>query len=126
MPSSYVIDKERKLVITTAWGDCNAEDVLEFRKQVLRDSDFDPSFSQLADFTGVTKVDVSPDEVRMLATKSPFSTQSRRALVADNQVIFGLSKMFGILRNLRGEKLIRVFRSRSEALDWLLEKDKAA
>jgi len=126
MPSSYVIDKERKLVITTAWGDCNAEDVLEFRKQVLRDSDFDPSFSQLADFTGVTKVDVSPDEVRMLATKSPFSTQSRRALVADNQVIFGLSKMFGILRNLRGEKLIRVFRTRSEALDWLLEKDKAA
>ena len=126
MPSSYVIDKERKLVITTAWGDCNAEDVLEFRKQVLRDSDFDPSFSQLADFTGVTKVDVSPDEVRMLATKSPFSTQSRRALVADNQVIFGLSKMFGILRNLRGEKLIRVFRTRNEALDWLLEKDKAA
>jgi hypothetical protein len=126
MPSSYVIDKERKLVITTAWGDCNADDVLEFRKQVLRDRDFDPSFSQLADFTGVTKVDVSPDEVRMLATKSPFSTQSRRALVADNQVIFGLSKMFGILRNLRGEKLIRVFRTRSEALDWLLEKDKAA
>ena len=126
MPSSYVIDKERKLVITTAWGDCNADDVLEFRKQVLKDRDFDPSFSQLADFTGVTKVDVSPDEVRMLATKSPFSTQSRRALVADNQVIFGLSKMFGILRNLRGEKLIRVFRTRSEALDWLLEKDKAA
>jgi hypothetical protein len=126
MPSSYVIDKERKLVITTAWGDCKADDVLEFRKQVLRDRDFDPSFSQLADFTGVTKVDVSPDEVRMLATKSPFSTQSRRALVADNQVIFGLSKMFGILRNLRGEKLIRVFRTRSEALDWLLEKDKAA
>ena len=126
MPSSYVIDKERKLVITTAWGDCTADDVLEFRKQVLKDRDFDPSFSQLADFTGVTKVDVSPDEVRMLATKSPFSTQSRRALVADNQVIFGLSKMFGILRNLRGEKLIRVFRTRSEALDWLLEKDKAA
>ena len=126
MPSSYVIDKERKLVITTAWGDCNADDVLEFRKQVLKDRDFDPSFSQLADFTGVTKVDVSPDEVRMLATKSLFSTQSRRALVADNQVIFGLSKMFGILRSLRGEKLIRVFRTRSEALDWLLEKDKAA
>ena len=126
MPSSYVIDKERKLVITTAWGDCNADDVLEFRKQVLKDRDFDPSFSQLADFTGVTKVDVSPDEVRMLATKSPFSTQSRRALVADNQMIFGLSKMFGILRNLRGEKLIRVFRTRNEALDWLLEKDKAA
>ena len=126
MPSSYVIDKERKLVITTAWGDCTADDVLEFRKQVLKDRDFDPSFSQLADFTGVTKVDVSPDEVRMLATKSPFSTQSRRALVADNQVIFGLSKMFGILRNLRGEKLIRVFRTRSEALDWLLERNKAA
>jgi len=126
MPSSYVIDKERKLVITTAWGDCNTDDVLEFRKQVLKDRDFDPSFSQLADLTGVTRVDVSPDEVRMLAAKSPFSPQSRRALVAENQMVFGISKMFGILRNLRGEKLIRVFRTRSEALDWLVEKDKAA
>lgn len=126
MPSSYEIDKPRKLVITTAWGVCTAEDVVQFRKQVQSDRDFDPSFSQLADFTGVTKVEFTPDDVRMLAAISPFSTQSRRALVAENQMVFGLSKMFGILRNLRGEKLIRVFRSRSEALDWLTEKDKAA
>jgi hypothetical protein len=126
MPSSYVIDKERKLVITTAWGDCTTDDVLEFRKRVLSDRDFDPNFSQLADFTCITRADVSPDEVRMLAAISPFSPQSRRALVANNQMVFGISKMFGILRNLRGEKLIRVFRTRQEALDWLLEKDKAA
>lgn len=126
MPFSYVIDKERKLVISTAWGDCSADDVREFRKRVLSDHDFDPSFSQLADLTGVTKVNFSPDEVRMLAAKSPFSPQSRRAMVAENQMIFGLSKMYGILRNLGGDKLIRVFRTRSEALHWLLEKDQAA
>ncbi len=126
MPSSYEIDKQRRLVVTTAWGACTADDVLRFRKQLLNDPDFDPSFSQLADFTGITKIDVTPDEIRMLASVSPFSPQSRRSLVAGDQTVFGIARMFSILRSLRGEHHLRVFRSLSEALDWLMEKDKAA
>ena len=126
MPSSYEIDKQRKLVVTTAWGVCTMDDVLQFRKQVLNDRDFDPSFSQLADLTRITKVEITPDEIRMIAAISPFSPHSRRAIVAQDHLVFGISKMFGILRGLRGEKLLRVFRDRSEAMEWLLEEQEAA
>ena len=126
MPASYEIDTQKKLVVLTAWGICDAEDVRQFRKHLSNDRNFDPSFSELADFTRVTNVKFTPDEVRMLAEVSPFSAHSRRALVAEDQLIFGLSKMFSILRSLRGDDDLRVFRSRREAMAWLMEKDKAA
>ena len=126
MPVSYEINKERRLVLLTVWEACTTNDVQQFRKQVLSDRDFDPTFSQLADLTRITKVEITPDEIRMIATMSPFSPQSRRAIVAQDHLVFGVSKMFGILRGLRGEKLLRVFRDRSEALEWLLEEQEAA
>jgi hypothetical protein len=126
MPSSYEIDKQKRLVVATAWGVCTIDDVLQFRKRVLSDRDFDPSFAQLADLTHITKVEMTPDEIRMIAAVSPFSSNSRRAIVAQDHIVFGFSKMFGILRGLRGEKLLRVFRDRSEAMEWLLEEQKAA
>lgn len=126
MPASYEIDTQKKLVVLTAWGTCDAEDVRQFRKHLAKDHNFDPSFSELADFTHVTDVKFTPDEVRMLAEVSPFSAHSRRALVAEDQLVFGLSKMFSILRSLRGDHDLRVFRNRGEAIAWLLEEDRAA
>lgn len=126
MPAKYEIDKGNRLVVVTGWDHCTAYDALEIRKAIESDPDFDPSFSELADCTGITKVDATPDEIRMLAADSPFSMQSRRALVAGNQITFVLAKTFSILRSLRGERHVRVFRSRDEALAWLLEKRKAA
>jgi hypothetical protein len=110
MPATYEIDTHKKLVVTTAWGLCTADDVLRFRRALSSDSNFDPSFCQLADFTRVTQVKFTPDDVRMLAEVSPFSLRSRRALVAGD-----------ILRSLRGEHDLRVFRNRCEAMAWLME-----
>lgn len=126
MPVSYAIDKQKKLVVTCAWGKCTVEDVLEFRRQILKDDNFDPSFAQLADFSGVTIADISPSEVRMLAWMNPFSPDSRRAIVAQSKLAFGLSRIFETLRTLRGDRHIRVFRTREEALAWIFLKDQAA
>lgn len=113
-------------MISKAWGACTANDVLEFREQVLRDDNFDPNFCQLVDCTHVTEVDITANEVRMLAEMSPFSPDSRRALVAKTPLIFGLSRMFETLRGLRGEKYIRVFHNRNDAIAWLSAKEQAA
>jgi hypothetical protein len=126
MPASYAIDKQKRLVVTSAWGKCTVEDALEFRRQILKDEDFDPSFAQLADFSAVTTIDISPGEVRMLAWMSPFSPGSRRAIVVQSQLAFGLARIFETLRTLRGERYIRVFHTREEALAWIFLKDQAA
>ncbi len=126
MPASYAIDKQKRLVVTCAWGACTAEDALQFRRQILKDENFDPSFSQLADFTGVTTIDITPADVRMLAGSNIFSPDSRRAIVVTGQLAFGLARIFETLRGLRGDRHVRVFHTRDEALAWIFLKNRAA
>ena len=117
MPVAYEIDKERRLVVCTATGFC---DILQLRQQLANDGDFDPSFSQLVDATGVTETDITPSQIRILAVSSPFLHTSRRALVAQSQLNFGLSRVYEIVRSLKGDGQICVFRDRAAALEWLL------
>lgn len=126
MPVSYVIDKQNKLAIGTATGVLTMDEVLESRRQILGDPDFDPSFSQLGDLSSVTKVDLTADQIKMLAETSPFSPASRRAFVGESLEIYGLVRMYEIVRGLRGDRQIRTFRSREEALAWLLGEERVA
>ena len=124
MPVSYVIDVKNKVVIVTVTGTLTVHDVLEFRKQIASDPAFDSSFSQLGDMSGA-KADLSAHEVKMLAESSPFALGARRAFVGTSPVVYGLGRMFEIMRGLRGDQDIRVFRDRDEAMAWLLEKNQA-
>ena len=58
MPAFYKIDKERKLVMSAGSGYVTKAQVLAYQKQLSNDPDFHPSFSELADFAQVTKVDI--------------------------------------------------------------------
>lgn len=127
MPVSYVIDKQNRVVVATGTGVLTAEDIWQFRREIVRDPDFDPNLSQLGVLSAVDRIDLTADEVRVLADTSPFSLTARRALVGETAEIYGLARMFEIVRGLRGDHHIRVFRSRDEALAWLLlAKDRAA
>lgn len=122
MPAFYKIDKERRLVMTTASGVLTPSDTLAHQDKLLKDPDFDSSFSQLLDFTQVTTVQLGSDDVRRLAQRSIFSPNSRRAILVSSDFAFGLSRMFEALRDNSGEKGIRVFRNLDEALAWVLAK----
>jgi hypothetical protein len=126
VPTSYVIDKQNRLVLNTATGVMTMDDILQGRRQFMSDPDFDPDYSQLADLSAVTEIDLTSAEIKMLAETSPFSLTSRRAFVGDRPEIYGLARMFSIVRGLRGDQQIRVFRTRETALAWVLKKDKAA
>lgn len=120
MPASYRIDKQKRLVVSSAFGVLTLDDVLKHQQQLLKDRDFDPSFSQLVDLDEVTEVAMATDDVRRIAEKSIFVPGTRRAVVAQkSDVAFGLSRMFEILRNLKGDQGVRVFRDREKALAWL-------
>ena len=123
MPAFYKIDKERKLVMSSGSGVLTREDLLGHQERLLKDPEFDPTFSQLLDFTHITKVDITPEDVRLAARKTIFSPQSHRAMLVKDDLQFGLARMFEIHRELNGEKGIRVFRNIDEALDWVFAKD---
>ena len=94
--------------------------------KLSKDPDFDPSFSQIVDFTQVRRIELSADEIRSLAQRTIFSATSRRAFIAPDEVAFGIGRMFQILRGLEGEKGIRIFRSLEEALDWVFPRGASA
>ena len=120
MPAFYKIDSERRLVLTTGSGVLTMAEAQAHQSKLLQDPDFDPSYSQLMDLTGVEKFEVTISDVRKLAQPQVFSSESRRAILVENDYAFGAARVFEALRDLAGEKGIRVFRSLDDALEWVL------
>ena len=121
MPVQYVIDKERRLVITTASDRVTFAEARAHQEGLRDDPDFRPEFNQFLDATGVTVLEISNDEAKVIARNSPhFSASSRRAWVAANPFLFGMGRMIGIYREIAGgEEQFHVFYDRGEALKWL-------
>jgi len=119
VPASYRIDKERRLVMTHAWGVFTFADAVAHKEKLLKDFEFDPAYAQISDFTHVSEIKLSGEEVRLFAEFDIFSPQSRRAFIAPDDAMFGLGRMFGMLRETRGEMGIGVFRTLEEALEWV-------
>lgn len=119
MPFTYRIDLEKRRVYSTGSGEFSRRDVNLLRAQLLQDPDFDPTFSQLADFRQLDSGEISPAEVIELAKVNVFSAKARRAIVADRPLTFGMARVFAAHRVSRGEPGIRVFHTVREAVAWL-------
>ena len=124
MPASYKVDIEQRWVHTMIWGEVSLADILSALEKGLMDPEVDPNFAEIVDLTEVTRMNLSGDEMRVLAQKSAFSPSARRAIVVpDNDVVFGLARMYEILRELQGETGIRIFHTLDEALSWVAPKN---
>ncbi len=125
MPAFYFIDKEHGVVMSSGSGVLTREDMVGHQNRLLKDPDFDPTFSQILDFTNITRVDVKPEDILFLAERNVFSSISHRAVIAENDLAYGLARMFEMIREAKGEIGVRVFRDREEALAWALVKGEA-
>ena len=119
MPSEYQIDQAQGLVLSRAWGALSRADLMDHGQQLRKDARFKPHYRQLWDFTEITKSELSYAELSAMAKVNVFAPTSRRAILAPVDVVFGMARMFQMLRESEGETGIRVFRKRSEALRWL-------
>ncbi len=81
MPAWYKIDTSYKMVLSSGSGTVTITEMLEHQRKLFDDPDFDPTFSQLIDFTHVTKLDATADDFRALAEKSKFKHNARRAIL---------------------------------------------
>src|SRR6266852_2822564 len=116
VPASYEIDKDRRLVITTASGGLPLAEDLSHQEKLLGDKDFDPEFSQLVDLTGITELSIDAAGIRALAIRKVFSLRSRRAVLVNSELALAFARMFSTFREISGEHLMEVFRNRKEAL----------
>lgn len=125
MPCSYFIDKEKRLIISSAWDRVTFAEVVDHQDQLKADPAFNPDFNQLVDATAVTGVDASLEEVKRVASRRIFSSTALRAFVATNPDVFGVGRLFGAHLGMgRVPQQVQIFYDMASALKWLgLEKD---
>jgi hypothetical protein len=117
------IDIGKRLVTTVAEGVLDLTTIIEHTDSLKADSRFNPTFDQIADFSAVTDIRLSPADIRHLAARSIFSSHSRRAAVAPNDLVFALGRVFESYRWLfSGTDEGRIFRNKADAAQWLLGK----
>ena len=120
MPASYRIDKSLGMVFTTAEGVLTGQEILTHDGKLGEDPGSDPSYDQLIDLRDVIEFAVSVTEMRAISTDHLFNEKSRRAIVAEKDEIFGMSRMYQILREAHEKPdEVRVFRAMEEARRWL-------
>jgi len=92
------IDAKQRLVISTFYGEINDAEVLSVASQACSHPDFDPSFSEIADFSGVTAGTLSTSAIQDLSQReSILSPASMHVAVAPQGHIFGVFRMAQVL-----------------------------
>jgi hypothetical protein len=116
MAVTYRILESVDLVHTTWAGRVTFEESLAYNEALLADPSFDPSMRQLSD-ARTAESEVSGDGIRALARRSAFGPGSRRAILVQDDALFGVSRMYEAQTKGAGE--VQVFRDEAEALEWL-------
>lgn len=120
MPCRYFIDKKRRLVINFGWDRLTFAEMQSQQSELLHDPNFDPTFNQLVDVSGVTILDMSVQEAKRIAVRGIYSPTSRRAVIATNPVVFGMGRMMDVHHSTEtGRENVAVFSDRKSALEWL-------
>jgi hypothetical protein len=125
VPIEYQIDHTRRLVTARALGQLTDAEVFDYQRDVWSRPDV-VGYNELVDMTEVETIALpSPDRVRDLADVSAAMdsapSESKFAIVAPQNIAFGLGRMYEVYRGLnpRSTKRVGVFRTRAEALAFL-------
>lgn len=118
MPTHYEIDCTNRLILSFATGTLTDDEMDAHRKRLAADPDFDPEYRQLADFRGVTRLEITTARLREFAADNPWKKRTRRAFVCGSNEVFGMSRMFQLLTDGASAE-VGVFRDLEEARAWL-------
>ena len=118
MPATYEIDRQRRLITSRLWGPVTDREVFEHNEKLRGDPDFDPTYQQLVDLTEVTEVVVSTSMINETSLDQFFEPGTRRAMVAVDDAVYGMARMFALRAESVGQT-IEIFRDSQKARDWL-------
>jgi hypothetical protein len=125
MPIKYWIDNDRRLVWAKGDGTLSDQDVFEYQRLVWSRPEV-AGYAELIDMSAVRDVALPHvARVRELASLSAGmddrASASKLAIVAPNDLAFGLGRMYEAYRDLEAKstKQVGVFRSLAEALAFL-------
>jgi len=114
----FSVDPRQHLVTVKFDGPVSLNDLETYMHRLRTHPAFDATFSELVDLTEVESSQLDYKAASLVArTMDPFSPLARRAFVAPRMVIFGIIRMYQLIRD--DEINTRVFRDMQEARAWL-------
>ncbi len=120
MPFATSFYRDRRLMITRAWGHITLADVRAYQQELGQRPEFDPTWAHVVDARDAVQFDLSSDEIRRLAETSVLAPSARRAMVATDRAIFGLFRMYGTLFELQVDgSAVGVFTTVDDAIEWV-------
>ena len=119
MPITLTIDRDRRVIYSALHGSITESEFLEHGRSIQAHPQFDPTFSEIIDFRGVTDVALSNDALEKLAkTSSIFSPESKHIIIAPAGLIAEMARLYqGLAEATRPH--IAVVRTPEEAYEQL-------
>jgi hypothetical protein len=116
MPSHFEYDSEHKILLLVFEGNLEDREILAAASNVTEQVRRIQPRAGITDFSAVTKVSVSSNAVRLAAERpSPYHEHTPIFIVAPEDHMFGLARMYGMVGHRTRSKL-EIVRSRQEAL----------
>ena len=131
MPIEFQIDHARRTVWVKCVSPVAVTDFFAYQRDVWSRPDV-AGYDEFVDAVGVADITLPSsvgtdfrDLVQLSAQTDSRATTAKLAIVAPDDLSFGLARMYETYRELnpRSTKLVAVFRSRDEALKWIAAKD---
>ena len=98
MPYFYKVEKNHRVVLSTASAVFSREDFRSHQEKLKKDPDFDPTYAQIADFSHVTRFDLSHADLEQMAQGTIFDLHARSAIIAPNDVGYDFGRLYESLR----------------------------
>lgn len=122
MPILYRVIPDQKVAYIKASGKVNADEIMREGARMFAETDWENGFNILCDYRNITELDLRSEDINRIASRDrvhePIFDKSKCAVVAENDLIFGLSRMWEIVSEDTSLTTM-IFRDIREAIDWL-------
>jgi biotin carboxylase len=118
MPARYRIIAGDRLIYSVAYGVLSGADIVAHAFALRNDPEFDASFAQFLDFTHVTDVRITVEDIRRNSAISPFTPETLRVLHVPDEFVYAMGRMYQSHAEPQRGKIL-VTRDVDEAWEWL-------
>lgn len=122
MPYEIKLETERCWVRSEMWGDVTDDELLchvERMAELFSDGIIDSKWKQIANFASTEDLSsLTSGGLRRLVARNPWPLGCWRAIIAHNQLTFGLGRMYQLLGAEKGD-YVGVVLTEREAREWI-------
>ena len=128
MPASHHIDNEARLIITTLEGDAIDNDFIEALIKYQKDVQNKPDrldYNEIVNLKKVSRIKLSLKGLKNIgkiaSSTDKYRTKTKLAIIVSSDLAFNFARLYATYRNFgkSTNKKIAVFKSESDALDWI-------